>query len=92
MSRDANNLAHSSPQSKTPADKKSAPSEPFPDDAELVEREEALRDLHRRMRMIIGYAEIIQLNLDLWDIIGAKQAYAKLRGHMIDCAKLERKI
>lgn len=90
MSSDPNNLARRADQRKPPADKKPAPE--FPTDAELLEREEAQRELHRRMRMVIGYAEIVQLNLDLWDIIGAKQAYAKLRSHMIDCSNLEKKL
>jgi hypothetical protein len=91
MSRDANNLARSSQQSKPQSGKKPEPP-PFPDDSELLERQEAQRELHRRMRMIIGYAEIVQINLDMWDIIGAKHAYAKLRGHMIDCSSFEKKI
>lgn len=65
---------------------------PLPDESATLAREEAILELHSRMRMIAGYAEIVQRNLDLWDTVGALQAYDKLRQHMVDCSQLRKKI
>jgi hypothetical protein len=65
---------------------------PFPTEADKLERDEAINKLHQRMSMIAAYADIVQRHIDIWDIEGAMRAYDRLRGHMVDCSNLRKKI
>jgi hypothetical protein len=69
------------------------PSPPqFPSEAETLERQISRQTLYAGLTLIAGYAEIAQRNFDVWDDVGALQAFDKMVAKTRECVALRKKI